>query len=138
MDRMAVVVRDDAYDKLLTPLTFAQLAADEGTQVDMLFVLWAVRVLTEPGAKETTVDGRHTADESGLREILRTAGEPVEIADQLRDLVATGRVNLYACRVAAATFGVSEADLLPGVAGIVDAMWFLRERATPSDHCQYF
>jgi len=138
MERMAIVVRDDAYDKLLTPLTFAQLAADEGTQVDMLFVLWAVRVLTETGAKETTVDGRHAADEPELRETMRAAGEPVEIADQLRDLVATGRVNLYACRVAAATFGVSEADLMAGVSGIVDATWFLRERAIPSAHCQYF
>lgn len=138
MDSLAIVVRDDAYDKLLTPLTFAQLAADEGARVDMLFVLWAVRALTEPGAKETTVDGRHAADEQELRETMRAAGEPVEIAEQLRDLVATGRVNLYACRVAAATFGVSEGDLLPGVAGIVDATWFLRERAIPAAHCQYF
>jgi peroxiredoxin family protein len=138
MERLAIVVRDDAYDKLLTPLTFAYLAAARGAQVDLLFVLWAVRALTQKGADGLRIEGRHALEADALRAKIIADGEPTGIADQIAMVKDSGDVHLYACRLAAETFDVAETDLIPEADGIVDALWFLEEKAIPADHCQYF
>jgi peroxiredoxin family protein len=138
INRLAIVVRDDAYDRLYTPLTFALVAASKGTQVDLLFVLWAVRVLTEQGAKSVTIDPLHAAEDEWFVERLRRDGDPLAIGDFIKLLKQTGNVHLYGCRLAAATFDVNELQLIPEADGIVDALWFLEEKATTADHCQYF
>jgi peroxiredoxin family protein len=138
LNRLAIVIRDDAYDRLYTPLTFAYVAASKGTQVDILFVLWAVRVLTERGAKGVTIDPQHAADDKWFKERLRRDGAPLAIIDFIKFLKQTGNVRFYGCRLAGATFDVEESQLISEADGIVDALWFLEEKATKADHCQYF
>lgn len=138
MKSMAIVVRDDAYDKILTPLAFAYLAAAEGTKVDMLFVNWAVKALTEEGAASLKVDGRHAGQDEWVRAQVAKAGLPSGIYDVLKALKSTGNVNFYACSLAGAIFGVDDKNLIPEAEGIVGASWFLNEKAAKAEHYQYF
>jgi peroxiredoxin family protein len=136
--RLAIVVRDDAFDRLLTPLTFAFEAARQGAEVDVLFVLWAARVLTEEGVEQVKIDPRYADREAWLRARLQRDGDPLQTRDFLRLLHQTGRVRLFACRLAAMTFDVTQEKLLPQAAGIIDPGRFLEEIALRADHCQYF
>lgn len=136
--RLAIVVRDDAFDRLLTPLTFAWEMGRRGVEVDVLFVLWAARVLTVQGVREVRIDPRYAHREQWLRERLSRDGDPLDIEQFLKLLHGTGHVRLYACRLASLTFEVEAEDLLPEAEGIIDPGVFLNEIAVRADHCQYF
>jgi len=138
MKTLAIVVRDDSYDKLLTPFAFAYLQAAEGCQVDMLFVNWAVLALTEQGAQKIKVQGDHAAQDQWVRDQVAKAGLPNDINTLIKALKETGNVNFYACSLASQIFGVDENNLISEAEGIIGASWFLNEKAAPADHCQYF
>ena len=138
LDRVAIIIRDDAFDRLLTPLTFAWELGRAGVEVDVLFVLWAVRVLTPEGAAQARIDPRYADREAWLRERLQRDGDPLEIRDFLALLKTTGQVRLYGCRLAAQTFDVTAEALLPEADGIIDPGEFMRTIVSRADHCQYF
>ena len=138
MKSMAIVVRDDSYDKLLTPFAFAYLQAAEGCDVDMLFVNWAVLVLTEEGARNIKVQGDHADDDQWVRDRVAKAGLPNDLNQLIKALKETGHVNFYACSLASAIFGVDENNLIPEASGIIGASWFLNEKAHKAEHYQYF
>ncbi|MBE9169319.1 hypothetical protein IQ238_17935 [Pleurocapsales cyanobacterium LEGE 06147] len=115
MKRMAIVIRDDGYDRLYTPLTFAYVAA-----------------------KAVKIDRQHAAEEDWFKDRLRRDGDPLAIHDFIKLVKRTGNVQFYGCQLAAATFDVTESQLIPEADGIVDSLWFLEEKAIKADRCQYF
>ncbi len=133
MKSLAMVVRQDAYDLVLTPLAFAYLGASAYDEVNILFVNWAVRLLSKQGveALKPSADHEGTPIEM-IEECVVSAGLPANIHDIFKKLKKTGKVHLYACSLAAQIFGVEEKDLIPEADGIVGATWFLTEKAEPA------
>lgn len=138
INRMAIIVRDDAFDRLLTPLAFAYEMGRRGVQVDVLCVLWASRVLTHEGVQAVKMDPRYADRKEYLLSRLAAFDEPQDIHGFIQAAHATGNVRFHACKLAAATFEVSKKNLLPEVQGIIDPAVFLSEIAAQADHCQYF
>lgn len=138
MKRMTLAIRDDADDRLHTPLTFADVAARQNVEIDIMFGLWAVRVLTEQGVKAVKIDRRHAAEEEGFKDRLRRDGDLLAIPDFIGLVKRTGNGRFYGCRRAAATVDVDESQLIPEADGIVDSLGFLEQKAIKADHCQYF
>ncbi len=138
MDRLAIVISRDSYDKLLCPFIFAYLQSLEGTRVDMFFVSWAVRALTAKGAAEIKIEGHHAGQDAYVREQIANLGLPSGVLDFLNTLKESGCVNLYGCDMAAKIYGVADDDLIEGANGIISATHFLHEIAMKADHTQYF
>ncbi|RLJ71609.1 peroxiredoxin family protein [Hydrogenivirga caldilitoris] len=133
MKTMAMVVRQDAYDLVLTPLAFAYLGAADYDEVNILFVNWAVRLLSKQGVEAVKPSADHTGTPVDMiEERVKAAGLPADLHEIFKKLKETGKVHLYACSLAAQIFGVEEKDLISEADGIVGATWFLMEKAEPA------
>ncbi|MER3500847.1 MAG: hypothetical protein IMHGJWDQ_000348 [Candidatus Fervidibacter sp.] len=128
MADLAIVVRESAYDRILTPLAFAYLAASSGQEVEMLFVNWAVRALSKKHADDLPISAERAGKEEWLKQQIAQAGLPTRISELLQLLTKTGKVRLYACTLAAQIFGVGEEDLIDG-AQFLPANEFLAKMA---------
>ncbi|MCC2111721.1 MAG: DsrE family protein [Hyphomicrobiales bacterium] len=138
MDRLAIIISEDSYDKLLCPFVFAYLQSIEGTQVDIFFVSWAVRALTPDGARAIRINGHHAGEEPMVRKQVASLGLPSEVADFMATLKETGCVSFYCCDMAAKIYGVTEEMFIDKADQVVSASWFLHEKVMTADHCQYF
>jgi peroxiredoxin family protein len=138
MERLAIIVREGSYDRVLTPLAFAYLAAASEVHVDMLFVNWAVRAVMKEQSRSLPMSAEHADELEYVRERVAAAGLPPDVPDIISAIKATGNVNLYVCSLAASIFEANEDNVLPEVDGIVGATWFLTDRARTADITQCF
>jgi predicted peroxiredoxin len=138
VERLKIIIRDDNYMRIQAPLSFAYDFAQRGVRVDVLFLNLAVRVLTPAGAESLTVDGRHAEEEPWFRERLAAVGVPPDTRDWLREITKAGKVTLNACRDSAEVLQVTEADLIPEAAGMVDSSEFIQDAVDTGVHCMYF
>jgi peroxiredoxin family protein len=138
LDSLAIIVRESAYDRVLTPLAFAYLAAASDVQVDVLFVNWAVRVVMQGESEKLPMSAEHPDELEYVRTQVAAAGLPPDIPDIITAIKATGKVNLYVCSLAAKIFGATPDNLLPEVNEIVGATWFLTDKAKSADLLQCF
>ncbi len=134
MKKLAIIIRDDAYDRLLTPLAFAWLAAASGTEVEVLLVNWAARLVLPGEAEKLRVSTDHGDRDAWLKEQVAAAGMPANLADLLRAVRETGKVHVWVCSLAAQVFGVQEGTVQASLCdGIVGATTFLHDHAAGAD-----
>lgn len=133
MKTMAIVVRQDAYDLVLTPLAFAYLGTAIYDEINILFVNWSVRLLSKQGIEALKPSADHLGTSVDMiQERVEAAGIPSDLHEIFKKLKETRKVHLYGCSLAAQIFGVTEKDLIPEADGLVGATWFLTEKAEPA------
>jgi len=133
MGKLAIVIRDDSYDRVLTPLAFAYLGAAVYDEVDVLFVSWAAKLLTEKGLKEAKVCADHAGTDAMVKAGVRAAGLPDDLYAIIKLMKETGKVNFYLCSLAGQVFGVTKEAAIPELNEVVGATWFLMEKANHAE-----
>ena len=134
MEEVKIIIRDDDYTKIQTPLNFAYNYVTKGIKVDILFLNIALLVLTEKGSKSLRTNGRHSYRETWLKKQLAAEGTPTNVHYYLKKIKLAGRVNLYGCKDSARLLKVAEEDLIPEAEGLVDSSIFIENRSV----AQYF
>jgi len=138
VERVKIVIRDDNYIRIQTPLSFAYDYAQRGVAVDVLFVSLALRALTPEGMEALRVDGTHADEEPWLRQRLAAVGVPPAMHEWLREIVQAGDVTLNGCRDTAEVLEIRETDLIPEASGLVDSSQFIQDAIDGGVHCMYF
>jgi len=140
MKSMAIIVRDDSFDKIMVPLAFAHAQAQQGCQVEVLFTSWSVNILKQGGHAEFKIQSAHADATVWFSQQIEKLGFPSDLYALIKVLLGTNKVNLYACNLGATVFGVNADSLIPELSPqhIVDAVWFLNEKAQTAEHCAYF
>ena len=138
LEKLAIIVREGSYDRVLTPFAFAYLAAASGAHVDLLFVNWAVRAVMQNESDRLPMSAEHAQEHDYVRRQVELAGLPSKISELVTAIKQTGNVAIYVCSLAAQIFGATRDNLLPEVDEIVGATWFLTERVLGADTTQYF
>jgi peroxiredoxin family protein len=129
MGKLAIVIRDDSYDRVLTPLAFAHLGAAVYDEVDLFFVSWSAKLLTERGLKEAKVCADHAGTDAVIKAGVRAAGLPDDLYAIIKLMKETGKINLYLCSIAGQVFGATKESAIPELNDVVGATWFLTEKA---------
>ena len=112
-ERVTIIISDPRLDRMLTPLVFAMNAASAGMEVDILFTNWAVMVLKRGEAEKLKLSEDYAGAEAWLRERVEKAGFTLDLREIIKQMKARGKINLYACALAAKIWGVSSEDLIP-------------------------
>lgn len=138
LTKLAIIVREGAYDRILTPLAFAYLSTAAGVHVDMLFVNWAVQAVMREESSKLAMSAEHADQLDYVRAQVAEAGLPPDVPDIIRALKGTGMVNIYVCSLAAKIFGATRENVMAEVDDIVGATWFLTDKANSADLVQTF
>ena len=112
-ERMTIIISDPRLDRMLTPLVLAMNAASAGIEVDILFTNWAVTALKRGEVEKLKISAEYAGAEAWLRERVEKAGFTLDLREIIRQMKTTGKINLYACALAAKIWDVSRESLIP-------------------------
>ena len=122
-ERLALIVKSDAYEDILLALSFGGIAASAGQNVAMFFTNRAARRLKQGGfddIEETDVIGRELIEGSkgmGFN----------DLRAMLADLKTTCRVRVFLCSRGARVWDIDADTMLPEVDSILGTASFLLE-----------
>lgn len=138
MNRLAFVVRDGGYRKILALLTHVFPQARMSVDVGMPIVNWAVRAVIPKGASVREIQGSHANEPGWLQEKAAGKGSPMDISAFPKRSGGTSHLRLDASRYGADRFDVAADDPCPEAEVIADPDRFPSEKALHADHSPYF
>jgi peroxiredoxin family protein len=125
-DRLALIVKGDAFEDVLLALSFAGIAASAGTVVSMFFTNRAARRLKTDGFSD--ID--QAADDVGAAFIAGAQGMGFnDLYAMLREIKASGLVRVFLCSRGARVWDIDADSMLPEVDSVMGTATFLLEEA---------
>lgn len=124
-DQMAIVLTENASDKLLPFATLVSGALALGFRVDVFASYWGLLAFRKaPAAPPAEVSPGHGEDGIRLEHALRAPKAPSwkAILEQGKSI---GELHIYACSQSMDVLGLSKADLDPLVEGVTGVATFI-------------